>query len=271
MRIRTIALVLAALASTAGCAAQPRRDATDGTIDETRRSYAEMDPWEPLNRKTHAFNRELDRLVMKPVARAYVNVVPKPARQGVANFFNNLQQPVVAANLLAQGKAAHSGRTVMRFLLNATVGVGGVFDVATAGGAPYYEADFGQTFALWGWDESRYLVLPVFGASTVRDGVGRGINSRVSPINWFAEREGPHIGILYGITSRASALPNEAFMEDAQDDYLLLRDVYFQRRGCQIRDCTQDIPDYELPEDLGVSDARGVEPGVAKTRSRRGD
>jgi phospholipid-binding lipoprotein MlaA len=183
-----------------------------------------------------------------------VRIVPKPARQGVANFFNNLQQPIVSVNLMAQGKPAQSGRAILRFLVNATVGIGGIFDPATVSGAPYYEADFGQTFAKWGWDKSRYIVLPVFGPSTVRDGVGRAINSRTSPINQLSEETGPATGILYGITSRASALPNEAFMEGAEDDYLLLRDVYFQRRNCQLHDCSQEIPDYELPEDIGVEE-----------------
>jgi phospholipid-binding lipoprotein MlaA len=255
-----LAGMLIAVASLAGCQAKTRPDAPDPVaIDDTRRSHAELDPWEPTNRKIHAFNRTLDKYVMRPIARSYVRAVPRPARQGVANFFNNLQQPIVAVNLLAQGQPAKSGKSFTRFLLNATFGIGGVFDVATAGGAPYYEADFGQTFALWGWEPSRYIVLPVFGGSTVRDGLGRLVNSQASPINWVSEREGPWVGLLYGITSRASALPNEAFMENAEDDYLLLRDVYFQRRACQIRDCTQDIPDYELPEELDVPDAR-VEP-----------
>ena len=261
-----LAGMLIAVATLAGCHAQARPDAPESVaIDDTRRSYAELDPWEPTNRKIHGFNRTLDKYVMKPVARTYVRVVPRPARQGVANFFNNLQQPIVAVNLLAQGQPAKSGKSFTRFLLNATFGIGGVFDVATAGGAPYYEADFGQTFALWGWEPSRYIVLPVFGGSTVRDGVGRLVNSRTSPINWVSEHEGPWVGVLYGITSRASALPNEAFMENAEDDYLLMRDVYFQRRACQIRDCTQDIPDYELPEELDVPDAR-VEPESGSER-----
>ena len=271
MKVRTLAGLSLLCMLVAGCHAQPRPDVGEDAIDASTRSYAELDPWEPTNRKIHAFNRRLDRYVMKPIARGYVRVVPRPARQGVANFFNNLQQPVVAVNLLAQGKPKPSGQSMVRFLLNATFGVAGVFDVATAGGAPYYEADFGQTFALWGWEPSRYIVLPVFGGSSVRDGVGRLINSRVSPINAFAEREGPHVGILYGITSRASALPNEAFMENAEDDYILMRDVYFQRRGCQLRDCTHDTPDYELPEDLDVSDVRRDEPAdtrrVARTRA----
>jgi phospholipid-binding lipoprotein MlaA len=188
----------------------------------------------------------LDEKVMKPVARGYVRGVPRPVRTGIGNFFSNLQSPVVALNLLGQGRVRASGQTVMRFFLNSTIGVGGVFDVASYGKAPKYNADFGQTFAKWGWRESRYLVLPVFGPSTVRDGAGRLVNSRVSPINELTERTTPAVGVLYGITARAGALPTEAFMEGAEDDYLLLRDVYFQRRECQIRDCSQDLPDYEL-------------------------
>lgn len=266
------AVAVAMLAMLSACAksGQMRAETDRGAvIGEGPGASAALDPWEPTNRKVHGFNKKLDRYVMKPVARSYVRLVPRPARQGVANFFNNLQQPIVAVNLLAQGRPAQSGRSVVRFLLNATVGVGGIFDVATKGGAPYYEADFGQTFAIWGWDRSRYVVLPVFGPSTLRDGAGRAINSRTSPINWLSDREGPWVGLLYGITSRASALPSEAFLEGAQDDYLLLRDVYFQRRNCQINDCTQETPDYELPEDLGVSDAGGQAPRVAPVAATR--
>jgi phospholipid-binding lipoprotein MlaA len=214
---------------------------------------AALDPWEPMNRKIHGFNRMLDRYLMKPVAHGYLDTVPKPVRQTVTNVFDNLQEPVVALNLLLQGKARKAGQTVLRFGLNSTFGLAGIFDVASAGHVPEYRGDFGQTFAHWGWEPSRYLVLPMFGSSSVRDGFARLVNSQVSPINTVAGRElGPGVGILYGITSRAAALPNEAFTEGAADEYILLRDVYYQRRGCQIRDCTQDILDYALPEELGV-------------------
>ncbi|HET9484296.1 MAG TPA: VacJ family lipoprotein, partial [Xanthomonadales bacterium] len=210
--------------------------------------YEARDPWQRLNRKTHALNRVIDGRILKPTARAYVDRVPRPIRSGVRNLFGNLQQPVVALNLLLQGKPGKAGQATTRFFVNTVFGLGGLFDPATAGKAPYHNADFGQTFAKWGWRDSRYLVLPMFGASTLRDGFGRVINSRTSPINEFAERTHWSAGILYGIHSRAEALPNEAFMEGAQDDYILLRDVYFQRRECQIRDCTQDDLDYELPD-----------------------
>lgn len=219
----------------------------------TGAANAALDPWEPANRRMFAFNQKLDRKVMKPVARGYLRVVPKPVRQGVTNVFNNLQEPIVALNLLLQGHGGKFGTSGFRFLLNSTVGLGGIFDVADKGRVPEYSADFGQTFALWGWQRSRYVVLPVFGSSSVRDGFARVINSQVSPINTVAARElGPGVGVLYGVTSRAAVLPNEAFAEGVADQYLLLRDVYYQRRSCQIRDCTQDAPDYELPEELGV-------------------
>ena len=210
-----------------------------------------LDPWEPTNRKIYAFNKELDDHVMKPVARAWLGV-PKPVRQGVANFYDNLQEPIVAINLLGRGEPHKAWQSTVRFLLNTLFGVAGIFDVAAAGGVPEYRGDFGQTFAAWGWDTSRYVMLPVFGPSTVRDGLGKFINSRVSPIRQVGYEVGPGFSIMYGVISRANALPNEAFTENAVDEYLLIRDVYFQRRDCQLRDCTQDLPDYELPEELGV-------------------
>src|SRR5205085_2555056 len=130
-------------------------------------------------------------------------------------------------NSLLQGKPKHAGHAVGRFLVNITVGIGGIFDVASKAHIPYRENDFGQTFALWGWDRSRYFMLPLFGASTLRDGFGRAINSQVSPINRATRGGGYASVVLYAVHSRASALPNEAFMAGAPDQYRLLRDVYF--------------------------------------------
>lgn len=261
---RATALVLAALL--AACSAQPTRSPPEPTsVDDAAASVgaasAALDPWEPANRRMFRFNHRLDQKVMKPVARGYLRVVPKPVRQGISNVFDNLQEPIVALNLLMQGHGGKFGTSGFRFLLNSTVGLGGIFDVAGKGKVPEYRADFGQTFALWGWERSRYVVLPVFGSSSLRDGLARVINSQVSPINTVGTRHlGPGFGVLYGINTRAAVLPNEAFVEGAADEYILLRDVYFQRRGCQIRDCTQDIPDYDLPEELGVP-ASDISPG----------
>jgi phospholipid-binding lipoprotein MlaA len=91
-------------------------------------------------------------------------------------------------------------------------------------------------------------VLPVFGPGTVRDNLGKGVNTRVSPISWLAEQEGAEFSILYGIDARASVLAADAFLVGAEDEYLLVRDAYLQRRRCQIVDCTEDVPDYLLPD-----------------------
>jgi phospholipid-binding lipoprotein MlaA len=157
---------------------------------------------------------------------------------------------VVALNALLQGKPRHAGHAVGRFLLNTTVGVAGIFDVASKAKVPYHENDFGQTFAVWGWERSRYLVVPLFGASTVRDGFGRLASTQVDLARTVWREVGWGAAVVIPLHARASALPNEAFSEGAPDEYVLLRDVFFQRRACQIRDCSQDLIDYELPEEL---------------------
>jgi phospholipid-binding lipoprotein MlaA len=215
----------------------------------------QLDPWQPFNRKMHAVNSVLDKGVLRPVARVYAKVTPQPVRKGVSNFFGNLQQPVTTLNLVLQGKPKAAGQSVGRFLLNLTLGLGGILDPATHAGIPYHDKDFGQTFATWGWETSRYLVLPVFGPGTVRDGLGKGVGTTVSPVSWLAEEEGAEFSILYGIDARAGALSADAFLEGAEDEYLLIRDAYLQRRRCQIVDCTEEVPDYLLPDyDFEVPD-----------------
>lgn len=244
-------LLLVALAL-AGCSANGVREepAADAAVTETTPPVpaADLDPWEPFNRRMHAVNSVLDKAILRPVARGYVKVTPKPIRTGVANFFDNLQQPVTALNLVLQGRPRGAAQSLGRFGLNVTVGLLGLFDPATHAGLPRHDRDFGQTLALWGWDSSRYLVLPVFGPGTVRDTVGKGVATRVSPVSWLAEQEGAEFSILYGINARASVLSVDAFLADAEDEYLLVRDAYLQRRRCQIMDCTDDVPEYLLPD-----------------------
>ena len=130
------------------------------------------DPWERYNRKMHRFNNAVDRVIAKPLARAYVRVVPRPVRLGVSNFFNNLGQPVSAVNALLQGKPKQAAQSLGRFALNTTVGIGGIFDPASDAKLPNRSEDFGQTMGVWGWKRSRYLELPLFGPRTVRDAFG---------------------------------------------------------------------------------------------------
>jgi len=211
-------------------------------------SPEQLDPWEPFNRRMHAFNRGFDHAFLRPVARGYVKVVPGVLRRGVSNFFNNLYQPITAANLLLQGEPRAAGSAGGRFLLNLTLGLGGILDPATHAGIPYVDSDFGQTLAHWGWEPSRYLVLPLFGPATVRDSLGKGVSTLASPVGWLAEDTGPGLSLLYGIDARAGGLAAESFLENVEDEYLLVRDAYLQRRHCQLVDCSGELPEYLLPD-----------------------
>ncbi len=211
-------------------------------------SQRQSDPWERFNRPMHRFNMTLDRIALRPVAKTYQTVTPAPLRNGVRKFFSNLQQPLASLNLLLQGEPGPAGAALGRFAINATVGIGGFFDPASRMEIPYRDADFGQTLGRWGWRDSRYLVMPIFGPGTVRDVGGRLATTRVSPISWAAREYGWGVSVMYGIDARANALQFDDLLREAEDDYLLVRDAYLQRRRCQIEDCSSDLPDYLLPD-----------------------
>jgi phospholipid-binding lipoprotein MlaA len=207
-----------------------------------------IDPWERINRPIFTFNSAIDRVALRPVAVVYSRVVPSLAQRGVSNFFDNLQQPISSLNLLLQGRPLKSLASVGRFAMNATLGLGGILDPATHARIPQYDQDFGQTLHRWGWKRSRYVVLPLFGPATIRDGIGKGINTRVSPISWVADREGAEYSVLYGISARARGLSADAFLRGGDDEYLLMREAFLQYRRCQLIDCSEELPDYLLPD-----------------------
>lgn len=233
--------VLSLAALLAGCAGQPITP-----------SDPERDPWEAYNRKIHAFNMELDRFVMRPVARGYDAIMPDAPQRGVRNFFRNLSFPVDFLNLVLQGKFGDSVQATTRFLINTTVGLGGFFDVATREGIPRYEEDFGQTLAVWGWSESRYLVMPLFGPYTVRDFLGRSFYGYFHPLSYLAREKNSYGLILVDlVTLRAELLPFDQQIEEAADPYVLIRDVYLQNREFKIYDGDPPAPDYDaLLEDF---------------------
>lgn len=221
------------------------------SIDEVlpRIDPDDIDPWEKFNRPMFRFNSFFDRVILRPSAVVYSRAVPRLARVGVNNFFNNLQQPITSLNLLLQGHPIKATASLGRFLMNSTLGIGGIFDPATEARIPPYDQDFGQTLHRWGWKKSRYVVLPLFGPGTVRESVGKGVTTTVSPISWLAEREGAEISILYGLSARARGLKADAlFSSENGDAYLLMRDAYLQFRRCQLVDCSEELPDYLLPD-----------------------
>lgn len=206
----------------------------------------ENDPWEAYNRKIHSFNMALDKAVARPVAKAYTAVVPEQPRRGVRNFFRNLAFPVTFLNLVLQGKFQDSLTATGRFLMNSTVGVLGLRDIATEVEIPYYDEDFGQTLAVWGWKNSRYLVMPIFGPNTVRDFAGRAFYGYFHPVSYVAREYNNYIPMVVDLISlRAELLPFQAEIDAANDPYILVRDVYLQNREFKIYNGDPPEPDYD--------------------------
>jgi len=217
------------------CASQP-----------TTNSDPERDPWEGFNRKIHSFNMGVDKAVLRPVAKGYDKVMPDAPQRGVRNFFNNLSWPVDFVNLILQGRFRDSMAETGRFLLNTTIGLGGFFDIASRGGHPDFNEDFGQTLAVWGWKDSNYLVLPFFGPHTVRDTLGRSIYGYLHPVSYYVREENNYVPLVVDlITLRAELLPLDEEIQAAEDPYVLIRDVYLQRRDFEIYDGNPPSTDYD--------------------------
>ena len=195
------------------------------------------DPWEGFNRHVHGFNNTADQLVFRPLAVGYDTVAPAPVKAGVSRFFANLGMPATAVNQALQGRPRHAAQSLGRFAVNFTVGIGGVFDPATHFGVPQHAPqDFGQTLATWGWSESRYLVLPLFGPRTLRDTVAIVGDQPLSPLGQVhSSVAAAGLQMMEVVDGRARMLPLDKFRRDAFDDYLLVRDAWAQRRKRQIQ------------------------------------
>jgi len=230
-------LVVTALACLllAGCATP------SGTLTDPK-----VDPWEGYNRKIHDFNQGFDKAIARPVAKAYDKIMPDAPQRGVRNFFRNLDYPVTLINTLLQGKVVEAVTATGRFLMNSTFGLFGFFDVATKAGIPYIDEDMGQTLAVWGWKDSRYLVMPFFGPYTVRDFIGRSFYGYAHPISYMAREHDNYWPMIFDLISlRAELLPLDADIDAAADPYVLIRDVYLQRREFEIYDGNPPAPDYD--------------------------
>jgi phospholipid-binding lipoprotein MlaA len=221
----------------AGCATTRGANETDASFTEaeTRRN----DPFEPFNRTMYSFNEKLDRYVLRPVASGYRTVVPAPARRGVTNFFSNLREPIVLVNNVLQGKFTHAASDLGRFLTNSTIGVFGLFDVATSFGLVRHNEDLGQTLGAWGAGEGPYLVLPFLGPSNIRDGIGLFGDLQLYP-PYYLNNEST-AWQLYGleaVDTRARFLEAGDILEQAagEDPYVFVREAYRQRRQGQIGD-----------------------------------
>ena len=210
---------------------------------------------ESYNRKIHAFNRVLDRTLLRPIALSYRSLTPAPINQGITHFFQNLADVNSAINNLFQFKLSRFGSDLARVATNSTVGVLGFFDVASNIGLPSYKEDFGQTFGYWGAEESPYLVLPVLGPSTLRDTVGLAGDLLADPF-FSLEKNRIYWGFiaLRAVDARADLLTASDLMESAAlDPYGFLRDSYLQQRRHQIYDGNPPPDAYE--EDIWAEES----------------
>ncbi len=225
----TLALVLG-LTTMTGCAAT----AADNEPTEI------SDPLEGFNRAIYGVNEAADILLIGPAANIYKDAVPSPLQTAFRNFVQNLKMPLVAVNHLLQGRFETAGLDTGRFLFNTITGFGGTVDTATAYGMPLQETDFGTTLASWGLDTGPYLVLPLFGPSNLRDGVGKAVDWVGDPVRMIAANNDAGTaylaaGALRGIDARATIDPViRDIRTNSIDTYATTRSMFSQRRASDI-------------------------------------
>lgn len=226
----SVALVSSALLLS-GCASTEHRAASSIDVVPTK-ATSPVDPYESFNRSMYTFNMGLDEYLLKPVSDGYKFITPDAVETGVSHFFSNLKGINVVLNDLLQGKVAQAGADSGRFLTNTTIGLAGLIDVAAELGLQNNIEDFGQTLAVWGVEDSTYLVLPILGPTTIRDG-SAGIMDRAANPGSYA----PFIGILEGINDRANAEGALNFINEAAlDPYIFTRESFLQYRHHLIND-----------------------------------
>lgn len=226
-------------AAAADVAAIPPEERLPWEVEE---AAEDTDPYESFNRKVYKFNSAVDRAVLKPLARGYDKLLPDVVQRRIGNFFRNLTEPTVAINNLLQGKVHDAFAVTARFLANSTLGIGGLFDVASKAGVPRQQEDFGQTLAVWGAEPGPYLVLPFLGPRTVRDSFGLVADWYTDPVTYI-DNEPVRYGLrgLYLVDTRWQLMDASRVLEQATDDeYLFVREAYLQRRNNLIRDGKSD-------------------------------
>lgn len=232
---RTLPLLLL-LSLLAGCAS--RGAATAG------------DPLERLNREVFDVNVILDDNVIRPIAVGYRRAVPSYARTRIRLVLSNLQEPRILINNLLQFRLLDAGHTTMRFFLNSTVGLGGLFDIATPAGIAQRSGDFGQTLHVWGLAPGPYLMLPVAGPSNPRDLVGLVTDGFLNPIAWLLPLEATIVrSAAEGVDLREQNIENvDELRRGSLDFYARLRSVWQQRRDAELGMQTDTVPVLEDPD-----------------------
>ena len=197
----------------------------------------EYDPWEPANRSIYRLNDVLDRAITKPVARGYRAVLPEPVRQGVTNFSRNLLSPLSAVNNYLQGKPRDGTGELLRFIVNSSIGIGGIIDIAAMNGVEAHPEDFGQTAAVWGVPAGPFVTVPFLGPQTLRDALLLPLDLQLDPLyHYDVASVRDRLYVLRLINLRANLLPLEDLLKDSADPYVTLRESYLQNREFAVFD-----------------------------------
>jgi phospholipid-binding lipoprotein MlaA len=241
-------LALAAICSLAACATIP-----EGVKDK-------RDPFQSYNRAMYKFNTAVDNKALKPVALAYVRVLPQPARRSINHFFTNLSYPRTVVNDLLQGKLRDSGSDLARFVVNSVLGLG-FFDPAASMGLEQHNEDFGQTFGKWGVPAGPYLVLPVLGPSTVRDTMGRVPDEYLNGRHYIKNRSLKYgLVAIDAVDTRANLLDTDTLLSSNFDNYAFMRNAWLERRNYLTHDGDVEAPDLEAGFEEPANDKAAAPP-----------
>jgi phospholipid-binding lipoprotein MlaA len=222
------------------------------------------DPWERLNRTTYHINDVLDRAIMKPIAQTYAKA-PQPIRTGLGNFWDNLDYPVTITNDLLQGQVKSFFSDIARFVFNSTFGIAGFIDVASMGnGLPKNNRDFGQTMGKWGVPPGPYIMVPVFGPYTVRDGIGSAtVDTLANPRTYTSFWIATGLWAAEGVDHRARILYLEPMIQSAYDPYAFVRNAYLQNRDFKVHGAgskNEEEQEQKLLEEAGEDETPAATP-----------
>lgn len=246
-----LAALIVCTALLGGCAAKPSTEQTAGTPNTKQRDP--RDPFEPVNRVMWDFNWDvLDRFLLKPAATAYVTVMPGFARTGLSNAVENLSEPGNMVNNLLQGKVGPSFDSFTRFVINSTVGVVGLFDVAGAMGLQRQEEEFGEVLGVWGVDTGPFVMLPARGPTDARSFTGDVVDNLYFPLSVLTGNMNVARFTISALEGRAQLLGQEGQIENAVDDYEMVKNIYFQNLEFRVTDgkSVEEAPDPQQLEEF---------------------
>jgi phospholipid-binding lipoprotein MlaA len=221
------------------------------------------DPWERMNRATYAFNDKFDKAIFRPVARGYRNAVPHVVQTGIRNVFDNCDTTIVMVNDLLQGQFTPFMHDTSRLLVNTVIGVGGLFDPATAMGLDKGDRDFGQTLGKWGVHAGPYLVVPFLGPSDVRDTFGRVADTYGTPRTYIKNTYWNYGSwLVEKVDARSRYLEADRVLDSAYDPYAFLRNAYLQNRQFKVRGSSSPS---EQDDEQKMLEESGIEPTPSQT------